>query len=1269
MKSDKPKKIFRFPFDINPKVFLAFAAFFFLISTKYVSKIIFPETTINQIVKEIEKDIDKKITRFNAEMKDTELINKALNQNLNKEEQKYLLGLPIEFQLFSDNQIKYWNTQNTDAIDADTLKENVCYYLNDKTKHLVLYCHSIDTTHNTKAILVIPIKKDFSINNIEYPDLIYALPHKQNIVANIAIDNPNADKNFNPVRYKNQTIFQIEIEKDILKKDNNDFSNLWIKAIFFIFFGISIHTYFKIKVKTQKPIYIFSILILTILITRLLTYKFNFLVDFSEYSLFYPETFANDVINKSIGDLLINMCLAFWALIFYAINIQGKIFKISNSKYSYLFAVIISIFGSFLIRRLINIIYALVFDSVINFDITFISKIDILSLIGHIIVLIISANIFVVCWITNSYLKEIFKNIYQKYLIIFLTFVITFLFVPNKYDVNLILYIPIILLIYLLTDFTYSKIKFELNSNYLNLWFITISTLSAFILITLIIKKDREFIDFTADKLIEEKNIQFEFKLDKIYNQIQEDKTLISKMNAGESYQKISSYLFSKYISLIEESPKTAIFIFDKHNKNINGFDTLSNNNLQEIYRNKNKINSEFNKSINILTNKTNNQIYLLDIKLNDSVKYYGNIVIGIYSQKYQQIQNTNTLYNPITNQLNTNILNYSYAIYDNEKLVFQSDDYGVFYSGVDINRNFLPDKNNTIHYYDNGYNMTYKAFPNLKKSILIAKKNNYFNIFIFLLSYSFFIYLTTIYLYIIGNILARSNLNLKRLKNLLSLNLRFKIQISIIFIVLLSFFSIGYIFIKNSNNEIEKEIKVKLVQKTTMLKNQFLYYCSRLHENTKFENQFIKTQNLINIANQLSEKYNISISLFNAQDGVLQYSTQNNLLQKGFFCNLIPQNVFYNLIRYHSEHEINYESDNQLNYLAGYFLLNDKADNRVAIVQIPNILYSYEITKQSNDLLVRIINISVFVFFIVYILSHFLSKSVSNPFRIIVNKFTKINLEETNEPLVWESSDEIGLLVKQYNRMLKKLENSTKLLAKNQRELAWREMAKQVAHEIKNPLTSMKLSIQILERAINNKSPNITELTQKVSNTIIEQIEVLTIIATDFSMYAKLPEVKRENVDIYELLLTSTGLYNDNNNIEYLFYIPNFKIQLYVDKNQLFRVITNIIQNAIQSIPSNQKGYITLELTKLNNSYIRIAISDNGVGIAEDKKAFLFTPYFTTKSSGSGIGLAMCKDIIEQFGGKIHFESEIHKGTTFYIDLPFNTNDEEDKASSNNRT
>jgi nitrogen fixation/metabolism regulation signal transduction histidine kinase len=212
--------------------------------------------------------------------------------------------------------------------------------------------------------------------------------------------------------------------------------------------------------------------------------------------------------------------------------------------------------------------------------------------------------------------------------------------------------------------------------------------------------------------------------------------------------------------------------------------------------------------------------------------------------------------------------------------------------------------------------------------------------------------------------------------------------------------------------------------------------------------------------------------------------------------------------------------------------------------------------------------------------------------------------------------------------------------------------MAKQVAHEIKNPLTPMKLSIQHLQRAYHHNASNKDELSRKVCDTLIEQIDNLTKIANEFSTFAKMPVSEMERLDVVAVLQSSYNLYKENESTNFEIDIPAEPLYINADKNQLLRVFNNLILNAIQAIPESRTGFVQVKLKEQTASVV-ISISDNGVGITEQEAARLFTPNFTTKNSGTGLGLAISKNIIEGFGGKIYFQSTEGQGTTFIVELP----------------
>ncbi|MBK9993248.1 MAG: HAMP domain-containing histidine kinase [Saprospiraceae bacterium] len=298
------------------------------------------------------------------------------------------------------------------------------------------------------------------------------------------------------------------------------------------------------------------------------------------------------------------------------------------------------------------------------------------------------------------------------------------------------------------------------------------------------------------------------------------------------------------------------------------------------------------------------------------------------------------------------------------------------------------------------------------------------------------------------------------------------------------------------------------------------------------------------------------------------------------------------------------------------------------------------------------LLNIYVFLFLIAASLATFLANSITSPLEILRNKLKEIRLGKTNETLEYPGQDEIGELIQDYNNMVGQLDESATLLAKSERDSAWREMAKQVAHEIKNPLTPMKLSIQYLQQMIRSKSDNVPEMVEKVSNTILEQIDGLTKIATEFSNFAQMPKAENEKLLLNDIVSSVHDLFRKREDIDINLFVSIEEQYVYMDKNQIIRVLNNLINNAIQAIPEDRRGKIEISLEQ-KNKYTLIKIKDNGVGIPEAMQEKVFLPNFTTKNSGTGLGLAMCQQIIELSNGKLYFTSVENIGTIFFVELP----------------
>jgi two-component system, NtrC family, nitrogen regulation sensor histidine kinase NtrY len=309
-----------------------------------------------------------------------------------------------------------------------------------------------------------------------------------------------------------------------------------------------------------------------------------------------------------------------------------------------------------------------------------------------------------------------------------------------------------------------------------------------------------------------------------------------------------------------------------------------------------------------------------------------------------------------------------------------------------------------------------------------------------------------------------------------------------------------------------------------------------------------------------------------------------------------------------------------------------------------------------NKSILRALLNVYVFLLLFASLLAIAVGNSVSKPLQALVEKLKTFRLGKNNPSIQWENKDELGLLIHQYNELVQKLDESAQLLAQTEREVAWREMAKQVAHEIKNPLTPMKLSIQYLQLSVHKEGEELKELIQKTAITLVEQIENLSQIASEFSNFAKLPQAENEVLVLNDLVTSVHELFRKSGDIRFNLYVSLEEVKVFADKSHLLRVFNNLLKNAIQSIPGDRKGEISIKLSKEDQLAV-VKIKDNGQGIPAEMHAKVFYPNFTTKTSGTGLGLPICKSILESFGGKIYFDTQLNQGTTFTIELPLYPN------------
>lgn len=403
-------------------------------------------------------------------------------------------------------------------------------------------------------------------------------------------------------------------------------------------------------------------------------------------------------------------------------------------------------------------------------------------------------------------------------------------------------------------------------------------------------------------------------------------------------------------------------------------------------------------------------------------------------------------------------------------------------------------------------------------------------------------------------------------------------------------------------------------------------------------------------IIKHYSETFFTDINVYGL-NGKLLATTSPELKEMHLQSSLMNAEAFHNMQGERSLYYIHDEALGNAVYQSAYMSIQDWSGKTLAYLNTP-----YFAGQSDSDILnyiltyVNIILLIIFIFLpIVLVLTH----RITDPLVRLQEKMRQIDINKSNEKLEWNSKDEIGALISQYNQLVVELEKSAAELRRTTTESAWRGVARQVAHEIHNSLTPMSLSVQMLERDAEQHQENLDEHVKRTSNMLKEQIDALSDIASSFSQYAKLPVNNPQPLNLAELVGNLVNLYDNTENIEFLYDVdPKVDYTFNGDKTNLNSAIGNIIKNATQAIGTQPDGKIRVSLRSQDSRFV-ITVKDNGKGIKEEDKKMIFLPNFTTKSGGSGVGLSLAYNIVQSAGGQITFESQEGVGTEFVITLP----------------
>lgn len=477
--------------------------------------------------------------------------------------------------------------------------------------------------------------------------------------------------------------------------------------------------------------------------------------------------------------------------------------------------------------------------------------------------------------------------------------------------------------------------------------------------------------------------------------------------------------------------------------------------------------------------------------------------------------------------------------------------------------------------------------------------------------------------------------------------SLRIRIFLAMILLVVMASVFIVVVTVYQYNEQSRDYHKGRLERKVISI-NKDIYY--ELKKEQVVANTKKLDSLLINLIEEISEVHSSKIYFYHL-DGTIIVSSDKGV--QFIRHRTIPKDILEKLKTTEDHRVINIINEDNEKIQALFIYVYDNKNEPVAILHIPYLNNNTNSENELEEFLTRLTGVYFFLFVIAIIMAYLISSYITRSLKTISAKIRLTDISKYNEKIELKNpSKEIFALVNAYNAMIDELEVSAVKLAQSEREAAWREMAKQVAHEIKNPLTPMRLTVQSFQQRFDPTQADYNQKLNEFCNSLIEQIDTMTAVASAFSNFAKMPVGKNESLNTVAVVKSALEIFTE----EYIdFKASRNDIPLHFDKTQLIRITTNLIKNAIQACEHVAQPKVNVELSQ-TKKYVILAVTDNGKGIKFENELKVFEPKFTTKSSGMGLGLPIIKKIIETYNGHITFETKEGEGTKFTVTIPKQT-------------
>ncbi len=1113
--------------------------------------------------------------------------------------------------IFKNDELIYWS-DNSLPVDYRELKKFYKEKILKIQDGSLYYLKKLSAYGGLEYVVVVPVLRRFRSESS-----VLAPKFEEDIfgdltmgIVDVESDAYNQNKIYNKSR--NLALFSLEI--------NKEFSlSYWFYVFQLLIFLLLIWSIFEVvrshlrmMIKSKKThlafIYLFTILVSV----RFLMLYFKLPYFFYRYEFMSSKVYAASWVKPSLGDVFFNgFAIFLLVLFFFNHNTQLIPYKgIFKSKFKPLISGLYFLLPTVVCYITKLQIESLFLDSQINLDISDEVSFSFPKIIGFVFFTLCMVFFFLIGNITIRFIEKSVHSLKNQVQICAISHLL-FILLTGEWVIGILS--GGYLLFCLFMGYAFSLRDYERGAfSYIISTILIFSLIGTSFVGEFSIKKKFEVKKKLASKLAVENDFKAEWHLYNLRKIIQSDTTFYDKVILNDN---LNNDIFSRLPRYFSAYEINSYFENSSESYKIKSIeDKVVSTSFEGVYL------------FNDLKPLDRKYLTVIDIFKNKILQ--GQLILEIRQKT------------PLTNSVVEKITNYGhYNAHFFGDFAFSHVRWGNL---ITSSGSFLYDKAFMIEYEKNidlqNYRFYVSGFEHFAEpdgegghfivSSPIFSMGDYFSNFAFI--FLFLVFNMLISLSVLGYIYRKSEIKL---------SFASKIQFYLNSAFFIPFLVVSIVIVSILNYTSQQETTLFFLDKAENM-------TQRIIEKIE-EKPFLEVS--IDSLSDLLKAYSIILQAdfnFFDKNGMLAASSQDYIFRNGLLSDRIHPYSFMQLKEKRVAHWQSKEQIASINFNSIYLSVKSiKSGQIVGYLGLPFYGSKRSFDKLVVEILTTIAKIFSSIFILLFLVLRFSTRALTNPLRLLREKLKNTSLSRKNQPIDYLNKDEIGLLVAAYNSMIDQLEDSKQALARSEKESAWREMAKQVAHEIKNPLTPMKLTLQHMLRTV--KEP----ATLKAIKTLLGQIESLADIASSFASYAKMPLPVEDELDIAEVLQQTIALHRAD--CEIWADIPNEELIVMGDKNMLGRIFSNLILNGIQAAHQNRTPKIEIKITKTDELKVLIEVKDNGTGIPDDIQSKVFIPDFTTKTTGSGIGLALSKRGIEHLGGSIWFESLYGEGTTFFIEMP----------------